>query len=194
MFTDHQDIERELRAALEVPPSSDFEAGVLRRIEQDQPSRRLPAPAWLAAAAAVVLGVSAWILGAREERPLAPDAISVTHPVSAGPAPASPLERRTLPTAPPAPARVRSPGRTSHLPVAATAAAAEPEVIVPANQLELIHRFLQAVNTGRVEPSDSTTAEAELEELIVPPLTVRPIPIVTLEPGGGSIFSPKGLQ
>jgi hypothetical protein len=194
MFTDDKDIERELRAALEVAPSSDFEAGVLRRIERDRPSRRLAAPAWLAVAAAVVLGVSAWILGAREEGPLAPETVSVTHPVSADPPPPSPPERPTLPATPAAPEPVRRPGRTSHPPVAATAAAAAPEVIVPANQLELIRRFLRAVNTGRVEPSESTTAEAELEELIVPPLTVRPIPIVTLEPGGGSSPGPKGLQ
>ena len=54
MFSE-QDIDRELKAALSVKPSPDFEARVLQRVEADRPSRRPAHYGWFAAAASLVI-------------------------------------------------------------------------------------------------------------------------------------------
>ena len=50
MFSE-QDVDRELKAALSVSPSADFEARVLQRVEADRPSYWAARYGWLAAAA-----------------------------------------------------------------------------------------------------------------------------------------------
>ena len=62
---------------------------------------------------------------------------------------------------------------------------AEPEVIVPLNQMEAVRRLVRAVNEGRIEPpaeplEGPMTPPATLD---VAPLVVEPIPLSPLAPG-----------
>ena len=186
MFTDDKDIERELNAALKVVPSSDFEAGVLLRVQQDPPSRqRWVAPVWLAAAAAVLLAAGVWILGNAGSRPVAPDPVAAA-PSVADAAPQPPVEPPILRPAVPPPSGAPRSVRSESGPKAAPASSAEPEVIVPAGQLVLIRRLVGDANAGRPTlPKPAGDPAAEPAELVIPPLVVLPMAVTGAEPGGG---------
>jgi len=186
MFSE-QDVDRDLKAALSVSPSPDFEARVRQRIEEDQPSGafdRLRAGwtarhAWLAAAASVVLAAGLFSV---TNRPTAVVEDSATPPVVARPEPrpvpvavtpptTKPIERRHV-------ARVR--------PAAPAARNTEPEVIVPVNQMEAVRRLVDAVNEGRIAllaPSEGPVEPPA--EVVVAPIVVEPLPIPALEPDAG---------
>lgn len=194
MFTDDQDIERELTTALNLAPSGDFEARVLRRIEEDR-RPRLAMPGWLAVAAALLVAAGAWFIATRESA-APPPVVTVTDIRSDRRPPA-----RTPGVLPPAPQVVEpeavrsAPRRPRSRPVTALdVASREPEVIVPAGQLALIRRWLRQANAGRVEVPDETATPSEPVELVIPPVVVEPIAVAGAEPGGGASRGPKGLQ
>jgi hypothetical protein len=83
--------------------------------------------------------------------------------------------------------------RTRQAPAPEPQGAAEPEVLVPANQLALIDAFARELSGGRVGLPEDADADARLQILVVPAMTVQPIAIATLEAGGPGPGS-KGLQ
>jgi hypothetical protein len=185
------EVDRELRAALSIAPSADFEARVLQRIEADRPvrvgvfgaGRGLQTPALLAAAASLVLAAGLFYAVNRTPAsdPRSPQQV-VEHraPVSS---PAPDHAPVATDVAPPrvniTPSRVDAP-RTARL----TARRPEPEVIVPLNQMEAVRRLVRAVNEGRVEaPAEPPQGPMALpSELAIAPLVVEPIPVRALDP------------
>ena len=71
MFSE-QDIDRELKAALSVSPSPDFEARVLQRVEADRPSHWAAQYGWLAAAASLVIAAGVFYALNRTSAVVAP--------------------------------------------------------------------------------------------------------------------------
>jgi len=61
---------------------------------------------------------------------------------------------------------------------------AEPEVIVPVNQMEAVRRLVRAVNEGRVEaPAEPPQGPMETPaELQVAPVEIKPIPLPPVDP------------
>lgn len=172
------EVDRELRAALSVSPSADFEARVLRRVEEDDLPVRSYYP-WLAAAAALALAAGLfYALGrAPEIETVSPPQMAdrrpdvLLPPIAAHPAsaPGEPEASRVMAAArPPRPAARRP----------------EPEVIVPLNQMEAVRRLVRAVNEGRIDaPAEPQEGPMPVPaELAVAPLVVDPIPVPALEP------------
>lgn len=191
MFTDDDDIERTLRAALDVTPPAGFEGRVGERIRMTRPPRRLALPAWLGAAAAIVLAVGWWLLSTSNGG-LSP----VIEPARQASAPRQRpvMLAPDVPEGSPLPARGRRPDRVRSVTPSTAAVRAAPEVIVPPNQLEILRRFARGVNTGTVTMVEAPlVAPTQPVELVVPPLVVEPIPVVALESAGGG-QSAKGLQ
>jgi hypothetical protein len=190
MFTNEDDIDSALKAALDVRPSAGFEAGVQGRIEADRPAEGHGAlPYWLAAAAALVLIAGAWF-ALRDPTVVvpAPQLAERTPPVETAPGVVGP--------APPAPAYV-APERAPRTAPAATARVArrsDPEVIVPPNQMELIERLMRDVQAGRVElPEQTAAVTAPPAELIVAPVSIDQIPVQKLEMTTPAPPTSKGL-
>lgn len=182
MFTDDQDIERTLKASLNVEAPAALEAGVRQRLQQETPARRFAAPAWLAAAAALVMLAGGWYLAVRDSRVVEPvtvaDYVLPPAPVSV-PVP-SPAPAPDVASVRPAMPRAAADPRPA--PSAQVARRAEPEVIVPPNQLEMIERLMRDVHAGRVAVPEQTAAVTEAPaELIVPPVLVGAIPVPRLE-------------
>lgn len=183
-----QDVDRELKALLSVSPSPDFEARVLQRIDVDRPVRvglfsvaRGLKTAGLPIAASVV--IVAGLLYAMNQ------SITVveepgTQPVVAD---AAPPVAKTAPAPPPVKA-IDRPGAT----VRASARAprgAEPQVIVPVNQMEAVRRLVRAVNEGRI-PAPTARVDAPLRlptEVVVAPLVVDPIQVPAVEPDADAL-------
>ena len=195
MFTDDQDIERQLKAALNVEPSAGFEAGVRRRLQDDRPPRRVALPAWAAAAAAVVVLAGGWLLVTGQHSSDPETAVLTARkpdaaPLAGGPAvPLPPAPGRPQPQPIPS-ARQAESGKTDVL-----RDRNSPEVIVPRGQLEAILRIVRDANAGRLaipEPPPATPAVPS--ELLITPLVIQPIPVVTIASPGGSGPGPKGLQ
>jgi hypothetical protein len=193
-MSSEQDVERELRAALSVSPSPDFEARVLRRVDADRASRWPARYGWLAAAAALV--IAAGVFHALN-RPSAD-----VHP-----SPAPQIVEHTAPRAlaPPheEPARATTAGRAEPPHVDTGRASrqgprtVEPEVMVPVNQMEAVRRLVRAVNEGRieapVEPPQGPIAPPAA--LAVAPVVIEPIPLSPLGPAGETpIPSIRGLK
>ena len=190
MFTDDQDIDHELRAALNVEPSAGFGAGVRRRLETNRPQRG-GRPVWFAAAAAVLLVIAgAWLAlptGRTIEPPPAAVAVSTPSDTPQGDVSksAGQPENSTAQQA-------RAPKRAAVARVAAREQ--KPEVLVPAGQLALIQRLLRQANSGQVEVPAGDSPSTPPVELVVPPVFIEPIAVAGAEPGGGTSPGPKGLQ
>src|SRR6266545_447809 len=67
-----QDVDRELKAALSVSPSPDFEARILQRVEADRPPHWRTHYGWVAAAAALVLAAGVFYAMNRTPAALVP--------------------------------------------------------------------------------------------------------------------------
>jgi hypothetical protein len=191
MFSEH-DIDRELKAALSVTPSADFEARVRQRIDERRARawRWTSAWTWAAAAAGLAVVVSGAVLMNRS---------AVAPPV---PVPGRTIAGSTPSTAPAPPPTTTAPagrhpevrhGGVPHDAVRHTAATAnreskEPEVLVPPQQAEAIRRLARMVAQGRVEMPDEPLASVAgvPVELAVNPLVVAPIPETATEAGGGN--------
>lgn len=179
-----RDVDRELKAALSVSPSPDFEARVRQRIDLDRPVRmggvaRGLKTAGLPIAASVVIAAGLFYALNRTPVVVAPPA---TSPVVAQAEPPS----APVPASPPMTKPVDRPQAARRSPMAA-ARRAEPEVILPVNQMEAVRRLADAVNEGRIVLT--APAEGSVEppvEVVVPPLVVEPLPVPALDPDAGA--------
>jgi hypothetical protein len=182
-----QEIEDELRTALSISPSEDFEARVLRQVADDEAPARW-SYGWLAAAAVLVLAVGLFFALNRTPAPVddgvAPQMAErqpdVRLPAVAEPAPPAregPAHRGEPQTA------SRSPVGRGFTPRRSSSA---PEVIVPLNQMEAVRRLVRAVNEGRMEapPEPATGPIAAPVELGVAPIVIEPLPVPPIEPEG----------
>jgi hypothetical protein len=179
MFSE-QDVDRELKAALAVSPSPDFEARVLQRVDEDRASRWPGHYGWFAAAASLVIaaGVFYALNHTSAVVPLtpAPQIVEHTAPPVVIPRREAPVDRNT--SEPPQARTVRASRSAPRT--------AEPEVIVPPNQMEAVRRLVRAINEGRIEapaepPQGPMTPPARLG---VAPVVVEPIPLSPLGPAG----------
>ena len=196
MFSE-QDVDRELKAALSVSPSPDFEARVLRRVETDHPSRGLARYGWLAAAASLVLVAGVFSVLNRTPVILAP-APAVAPQIGERTAPPALTPRPALPPRYEAPAAANKPAPVVTVRASRSAPrTAAPEVIVPPNQMEAVRRLVRAVNEGRVElPAEPVQGPlAAPATLDVAPLVVEPIPVPPLDLVAGNTGpSIRGLK
>lgn len=185
MFSE-QDVDRELKAALAVSPSPEFEARVLRRIQVDRPLRvgmfsvaRGLKTAGLPIAASMVLAAGLFYALNRTPAVVAPPPTSpVVARTEPRPAPVPPLAE---PTTRPIERRLAARVRPS-----AAARRAEPEVILPVNQMEAVRRLADAVNEGRIVLA--AAAEGSVDppvEVVVAPIVVEPLPVPALDPDAG---------
>ena len=198
MFSE-QDVDRELKAALTVSPSPDFEARVLRQVEADRPSRSVATYGWLAAAASIV--VAAGLFYALNRTPTAgvPTTPQVAERAALTPPTTAPAPPNLVETAIPGPRpRIRP---SADLVVARArrpqpqARAAQPEVIVAPKQLAAVRRLIREVNDGLSVPEPvQETATGEPAVVVVVPLAIEPLTVPTLEASGGVPSIPKGLQ
>jgi hypothetical protein len=201
MFSE-QDVDRELKAALSVSPSPDFETRVLRQVEADRPSRvgmfsvarglkfsvarglktaglqtAGLQTAGLPIAASIVIAAGLFYAMNRTPvvvAPATPPGVARTEP---RPAPVQSLTRtEAKSTGNQHVARVRPPVRAAR-----TATA---DVVVPVNQMEAVRRLVDAVNAGRIAaPTEPVAASVGLpKEVVVAPLSVEPIPVPALTP------------
>ena len=193
MFTDTDDIERELSAALGAEPAAGFERRVLESARARGRMQRM-ARTWLGVAAAVVLTAGVWALNSVTT----PSPMQTTERVTTDADPQAPIEapppRRPSARAsagaqiPPMRAARQTGGAPS---VQASHGMPEPAVLVPANQLALVNAFAREINGGRVRLTEDTGADERLRILVVPEMTIQPIAIATLEAVSGP--GPKGL-
>lgn len=180
MFSE-QDVDRELKAALSVSPSPDFEARVRQRVEADRPSRWPAHYGWLAAAASLVL--VAGVFYALNRTPAlvtgtpVPQVVEHTAPRTVIPVRETPARKNT--TEPPRIQTVRA--SLGYLPAPRTA---EPEVLVSPDQMDAVRRLVRAVNEGRVEaPAEPPPGPMETPaELEVAPVEIKPIPLPPVDP------------
>jgi hypothetical protein len=196
-----QEIEDELRTALSISPSEDFEARVLRRVAEDEAPARW-SYGWLAAAALILLATGLFFALNRTPAPVddgvAPQ-MAERQPDVRLPAPA----QQEPPLAPEGPADESSSAPARKGPAYASASvgrgstprrASEPEVIVPLNQMEAVRRLVRAVNEGLIvevpEPPGGTIAAPA--EIVIQPLVVDALPVPALEPERGTPFPGTG--
>ncbi len=108
----------------------------------------------------------------------APRIVERTAP---GPAPLMPRPEVPVRKSPAAPARVETVRVARHAP-----RTAEPDVLVPVNQMEAVRRLVRAVNEGRVEmPAEPPQGPmAPPPAVTVTPVAVEPIPMAPLGPAG----------
>jgi len=178
-----QDVDRELQAALSVSPSPEFEARVRQRVEADRPPDWASPYGWLAAAASVV--VAAGVFYAMNRAPLVvtpqPAPRIVEHAAPQVLPPRQEVPARRNPSEPRRAVTVRA--SAGYVPAPRTA---EPEVIVPLNQMEAVRRLVREVNAGRLieAPADPLPGPmAPPATLAVAPVVVEPIPLSPLAPG-----------
>ena len=193
MFTDTDDIERELTAALGEQAAAGFERRVLEAAADRAHTRRVPR-AWPGVAAAVILTAGVWALS----DVTTPPPMQRPERVPTDADPRAPVDRVTpgRQSARPSAGAPVLPNPGSRQPAEARAVqgshgAPEPEVLVPANQLTLINAFAREINGGRVRLTEDTGADERLRILIVPEMAVQPIAIANLEAVYGP--GPKGL-
>lgn len=174
------EVDRELKAALSVSPSTDFGARVLQRVEEDRAEGRSYS-VWLAAAASIVLVAGLFYAlnrtSATDPAPPRQVAERGADIVLASPQPTPATNEPQAPRVVAAAARAPRP---------TVARRTEPEVIVPLNQMEAVRRLVRAVNEGRVVGAIAAPPEGPVAppaELAVAPLVVEPIPVPALEPG-----------
>jgi hypothetical protein len=188
MFSE-QDVDRELKAALSVSPSPDFEARVLQRVEADRP---------------VLVGVFGVARGLKTAGLLVAAFYALNRtPVVAPQSPQAPpsVAKHAAPTAPgtaPATPKTKEIERPRVEAVSASRRAprvAEPEVFLPVNQMAAVRRLVRDVNEGRISeiPSESPPAAGEPAEVAVAPLVVEPLVVPAAEARG--VISPavRGL-
>jgi hypothetical protein len=191
MFSE-QDVDRELKAALSVSPSPDFEGRVLQRVEAERPSRWAHY-GWLATAASLVMVAGVFYALNRTSAVVAPPtpahAVEQTAPRAgvAGavrePRVSQPETQKNIPELPRvlAARTQRSAARSAQR---TTSRTGEPEIIVPLNQMAAVRRLVRAVNEGRIEAPAEPQQEpmAAPETLAIVPIVVVPISIPPVAP------------
>jgi hypothetical protein len=182
-------LDDELQHMLTVERSPFFVQRVQAHVNTSPASRTWSAFWWsgLAAAAAVVIVATSMMMreprgGPSQARPETP---SQTQTTAANPPASSPIIRDSSATRPdPSP---RAPGRrTPPSTVTATSvrAQAQPEVLVPAGQIQAVARYMALLRSGRLDTS-SLEAKADEdstpEELVLGALEIKPITVTEID-------------
>ena len=187
--SDHDDVLKELDAALQVEPSREFADGVRARVNR---SRINNTRAWWGLAAAASLGLATMALW----RP-APDPTSVA---AVAPAEVAPITQPAGNASPvPAPENVVTAsqrpvrrGERTVTPVVATAAASETRLEVITNQGAVLRDLWAAAGTGAMfetaleAPIPVTPAEVKpIAPIVLDPIVVTPIVLTEIGKGSG---------
>jgi hypothetical protein len=167
------ELERELRALLDVEPSRDFVARVRTDVHADAIADVWLTGRWIAVAAAavVIVGVSAW-MATRSGQPLTSPAAIVSQQV-----PSVPSVRSLAPPAVP-----------SSAPQTAAPAASIPEIIVSPRESAGLRYLLAALREGRLDSSAMPNDETAVTDMpiVIDPITVEPlVAAADLETGAG---------
>jgi hypothetical protein len=188
------EVDRELKAALSISPSKDFEARVLGQVAERDAlrTRRWTAHGPLAAAAALVLATTLAVVlmrsdrGGAIEQPAQADIALPPGPApqAAHPSPADPGQEATSAVGG---SRRSVPSLPQTAPSFPAARAAEPEVIVPAEHAEAVRRLVRGIAEGRIRPPATSEQPAGAIPAPVPvqPLIVEPILVSGAEQRGG---------
>jgi hypothetical protein len=200
------EVDLELKATLSIRPSADFEARVLRRIEETTAAPRgwMPRYLVLAAAAAVIIASAVALL---MKRPSVESQFQAPT-VAATPSP-TPDRKPGSETASSSGALVpeviaEGAGSRRILPRISDQAgtrtdvriALEPEVIVPREHAEAVRRLVRGIAEERFTvpaAADPTVPQAP-EVFLVKPLIVDPIPIPAVDGPGAPTPVVRGLQ
>ena len=181
---------KDLQADLNVTPSPEFAAKVRQRIEQAPATSSWTVWAWVGVAGtcavAAIIAAAMWRGGQHDAVSPGPATLAEARPIV--PAPPS-KAARSVPVEP-APA-VGATGTAAARVAAAPAVQgavrrAEPEVLVPPDQLIAIRRLMASVRAGTLTnaPAAPTLIDPETGELI-PPKPIE-IPLITVDPLPGS--------
>ena len=167
------ELERELRALLDVEPSPGFAARVRTDVHADAIADVWLTGRWIAVAAAavVIVGVSAWMF-TRPTQPLANHAAVASQQVSSAP-PVQLLEAPAVPLSP----QQR-----------AASAARVPEVVVSTRESAGLRYLLAALRDGRLDSSVMPKDETDVTDMpiVIEPITLEPlVEAADLETGAG---------
>lgn len=167
------ELERELRALLDVESSPDFVARVRTDVHADAIADVWLTGRWIAVAAAAVaiVGVSAW-MATRSTQPLTSPADIVSQQV-----PSVPSVQSLAPHAVP-----------SSAPQTAAPAANVPEVVVSPRESAGLRYLLAALREGRLDSSAMPSDETAVTDMpiVIDPITVEPlVAAADLETGAG---------
>jgi hypothetical protein len=190
------EVDRELKAALSISPSTDFEARVLGRVAERDVlrTRRWMAYAPLAAAAVLVLAatVAGVMMRSDGRGTIGQQAQADIALPPRGPAPQAAHQPLADPGRQEATSAVGSstrsvPSLPQPAPSFPAARAAEPEVIVPAEHAEAVRRLVRGIAEGRIRPPAASDQQAGAVPAPVPvqPLIVEPILVSGAEQRGG---------
>lgn len=170
---------KDLQAELTVTPSPEFAAKVRERIEQVPAKSSWNVWAWsgvAATCAVAVVAVVVWRGGRQEDSGARPLTLAQAQPIATTQPPAA---SQPVPVEPSVTPSVRA---TAAPVVHATAGRAEPEVLVPPDQLIAIRRLMAAVRAGSMTTmaASPTLIDPDTGELI--PLRPIEIPLITVDP------------
>ena len=166
-------LDRELAALLQVEPSPEFVARVRTDVSADAIADVWLTGRWIAVAAAavVIVGVSAW-MATRSTQPLTSPVAIVSQQV-----PSVPSVRSLAPPAVP-----------SSAPQTAAPGASIPEVVVSPRESAGLRYLLAALREGRLDSSAMPSDETAVTDMpiVIDPITVEPlVAAADLETGAG---------
>ncbi len=174
---------KDLQAELSVTPSPEFAAKVRARIEHAPTKPAWNVWAWGGVAATCAVAVIAVVLGVgRAFRPGAPGGAEAPASTEANTSAGAKAPAYTEGTASSDVGRPFRAGRSPAPVVAAAAPRAEPEVLVPPDQLIAIRRLMASVRAGARPnlPASPTLFDPDTGELI--PLKPIEIPLIVVDP------------
>ena len=190
---DHDNVLKELDAALQVEPSRAFADGVRARVNR---TRTNTARVWRGLAAAAGIGLATLALWRPAPEPTSVAAVTqvTVAPITQPTATASPVT--TPPSLVAASQRAVSRGERIVTPVVATASASEPRLEVITNQRTLLRELWAGVGTGAmvetaVEATPVTAAEVKpITPIVWDPIVVPPIVVTEVGRVPGSSGTP----
>jgi hypothetical protein len=167
------ELERELRALLDVEPSPDFVARVRTDVHADAIADVWPTGRWIAVAAAavVIVSVSVWI-ATRSVQPLTSPAAIVSQQVPSVPS----VQSLAPPAVPSSAAQTAAP------------AARVPEVVVSPRESAGLRYLLAALRDGRLDSAAMPSDHGDVVDMpiVIEPITVEPlVAAADLETGAG---------
>jgi len=164
-MTDHDDVLKELRAALQVEPSRDFASGVRARVRKSKARTNL---AWWSLAAAACVGLATAALWRPTIQTSAPTVATTQPTLVPSNSATMASDARSVP--------VLGGSAVARTPVARTAAASEPRLEVITNQAAVLRQLWAGVNPAALV---ETIAEGAVP---VPVAEVKPIAPIVLDP------------
>ena len=182
------ELERELRALLDVEPSPGFAARVRTDVHADAIADVWLTGRWIAVAAAavVIVGVSAWMF-TRPTQPLANHAAVASQQVSSAP-PVQLLEAPAVPLSPQQRAASSVRWHCGFPGTRAASAARVPEVVVSTRESAGLRYLLAALRDGRLDSSVMPKDEIDVTDMpiVIEPITLEPlVEAADLETGAG---------